>query len=171
MHNLHTQRLHSCKKKGCKHFGICVFEECCSLVQIGAQGDAANQLAPQAQVRPRAFEKMQCIADRLASFFCTGMGAVCAERHKSPEMNSKRGERGQEPDQRATTAQPPPKQQTPKTPSKTQPKRPTNNQHQIRLMSAQCELQKVKMRGSNTGVKRGNELSSGCTQYRLSTIQ
>ena len=103
--------------------------------------------------------------------FCMGMGAVCAERHKSPEMNSKRGERGQEPDQRATTAQPPPKQQTPKTPPKTQPKRPTNNQHQIRLMSAQCELQKVKMRGSNTGVKRGNELSSGCTQYRLSTIQ
>ena len=51
---------------GCKYFGICIFEECCSLVQIGAQGAAANQLAPQAQVRPRAFEK--CSALRQSSF-------------------------------------------------------------------------------------------------------
>ena len=35
-------------------------------MQIGAQGTAANQLAPQAQVRPRAFEK--CSALRQISF-------------------------------------------------------------------------------------------------------
>ena len=51
---------------GCKCFGMCVFQECCSLVQIGAQGDAADQLAPQAQFRPRAFEK--CSALRQISF-------------------------------------------------------------------------------------------------------
>ena len=49
---------------GCKYFGICVFEECCSLVQIGAQGAAANQLASQVQVRWRAFEK--CSALRIS---------------------------------------------------------------------------------------------------------
>ena len=46
---------------GCKHFGMCVFEECCSLAQIGTQGDVANQLAPQAQFRPRAFEKCSAL--------------------------------------------------------------------------------------------------------------
>ena len=50
----------------CKHFGMCVFEECCSSVQMGTQGDVANQLAPQAQFRPRAFEK--CSALRQISF-------------------------------------------------------------------------------------------------------
>ena len=58
--------------------------------------------------------------------FCMGMGAVCAERHKSPEMNSKSGKRGQEPDLRATTEQTTPK--TSKTNAKTQPKsQPTTN--------------------------------------------
>ena len=33
----------------CKQFGISVFEECCSLVQIGTNGDATNQSAPQAK--------------------------------------------------------------------------------------------------------------------------
>ena len=47
-------------------WNVCVFEERCSLAQIGAQGDAANQLAPQAQFRPRAFEK--CSALRQISF-------------------------------------------------------------------------------------------------------
>ena len=42
---------------------MCVFEECCSLVQMGTQGDVADPLAPQAQFRPRAFEK--CSALRL----------------------------------------------------------------------------------------------------------
>ena len=51
---------------GCKQFGIRVFEERCSLVQIGVNSDATNQLAPQAQFRPRAFEK--CTALRQISF-------------------------------------------------------------------------------------------------------
>ena len=51
---------------GCKYFGICVFEECCSLVQIGDQSATANQLAPQAQFRPRALEK--CSALRQLSY-------------------------------------------------------------------------------------------------------
>ena len=42
---------------GCKQFGIQVFEECCSLVQIGTSEGTANQLAPQAELMPRAFEK------------------------------------------------------------------------------------------------------------------
>ena len=46
-------------------FGRSVFEECCSLSQVGATV-ATNQLAPQAQVRPRAFEK--CSALRQISF-------------------------------------------------------------------------------------------------------
>ena len=42
---------------GCKQFGVQVFEECCSLIQIGIRNDATNQLAPQAELMPRAFEK------------------------------------------------------------------------------------------------------------------
>ena len=42
---------------GCKQFGIQVFEECCSLVQIGTSEETANQLAPQAELMPRAIEK------------------------------------------------------------------------------------------------------------------
>ena len=42
---------------GCRQFGIKVFEACCSLTQIGATNHTTNQLAPQAQFRPRAFEK------------------------------------------------------------------------------------------------------------------
>ena len=42
---------------GCRQFGIKVFEACCSLTQIGATNHTTNQLAPQAQLRPRAFEK------------------------------------------------------------------------------------------------------------------
>ena len=41
---------------GCKQFGIMVFEACCSLTQIGTTQDSDNILAPQAQLRPRAFE-------------------------------------------------------------------------------------------------------------------
>ena len=41
---------------GCKQFGT-HFEECCSLIQFGANGDTTNQLAPQAELMPRAFEK------------------------------------------------------------------------------------------------------------------
>ena len=42
---------------GCKHFGIKVFEECCALNQIGTTRHPDNPLAPQAQLRPRAFER------------------------------------------------------------------------------------------------------------------
>ena len=54
------------QKKRCKQFGIKVFEECCSLTQIGATSDTTNQFAPQAQFRPRAFEK--CTALRQLNF-------------------------------------------------------------------------------------------------------
>ena len=46
---------------GCKYFGLWVFEECYSLVQIGDQSTTINQLAPQAQFRPRAFEKCSAL--------------------------------------------------------------------------------------------------------------
>ena len=42
---------------GCKEFGTQVFEECCSLLQVGIRNDASNQLAPQAELRPHAFQK------------------------------------------------------------------------------------------------------------------
>ena len=41
---------------GCKQFGVKVFEACCSLTQIGTTQHSDNILAPQAQLRPRAFE-------------------------------------------------------------------------------------------------------------------
>ena len=46
---------------GCKYFGLWVFEECYSSVQIGNQSTTVNQLAPQAQFRPRAFEKCSAL--------------------------------------------------------------------------------------------------------------
>ena len=42
---------------GCKDFGTQVFAECCSLLQVGIRNDTTNQLAPQAELRPRAFHK------------------------------------------------------------------------------------------------------------------
>ena len=42
---------------GCRYFGMKVFEACRSLTQLGAAPHPGNQLAPQAQFRPRAFEK------------------------------------------------------------------------------------------------------------------
>ena len=41
---------------GCQHFGAKVFEECCSLTQIGVTQCPSNILAPQAQLRPRVFQ-------------------------------------------------------------------------------------------------------------------
>ena len=41
---------------GCQHFGPKVFEECCSLTQIGVTQRPDNILAPQAQLRPRVFQ-------------------------------------------------------------------------------------------------------------------
>ena len=51
---------------GCKRFGRSVFEECCSLSQVGAAEDTTNQLARQEQVSPHAFEK--CSALRQVNF-------------------------------------------------------------------------------------------------------
>ena len=51
---------------GCKQFGRIVFEECCSLSQIGATEDTANLLAPNAQVSPHAFAG--CLALRQLNF-------------------------------------------------------------------------------------------------------
>ena len=42
---------------GCQHFGPKVFEECCSLTQIGATQCPDNILAPQAQLRPRVLNR------------------------------------------------------------------------------------------------------------------
>ena len=41
---------------GCQHVGAKVFEECCSLTQIGVTQCPGNILAPQAQLRPRVFQ-------------------------------------------------------------------------------------------------------------------
>ena len=49
--------LRSVLAPGCKQFGAQAFEECCSLIQVGIRNDATNQLAPQAELMPRAFEK------------------------------------------------------------------------------------------------------------------
>ena len=43
---------------GCKYFGTKVFEECCSLTQVGAAHCPSNKLAPQAQLRPRCLSSM-----------------------------------------------------------------------------------------------------------------
>ena len=63
---------------GCKQFGAQVFEECCSLMQIGISNDAANQLAPQAELMPRAFEK------------CTALRQLDLEKSEYNPTNLKR---------------------------------------------------------------------------------
>ena len=42
---------------GCREFGAQVFEECVALLQVGINNDTVNQLAPQAELWPRAFHK------------------------------------------------------------------------------------------------------------------
>ena len=76
--------------------------------------------------------------------------------------------RGNEPDQRKQRNQKDQKQPQPnnKTPKRTQTNRKTK---QIRLMSAQdVKKQKAQIRRPNTGVKRGDEFLSSCSQYRTS---
>ena len=51
---------------GCKYFGTKVFEECCSLTQVGATQHPGNFLSPQARLRPRAFQG--CAALRHLNF-------------------------------------------------------------------------------------------------------
>ena len=52
---------------GCKQFGIQVFEDCCFLTQIGTSDDTVNQLAPQAELMPRAFEKCTALRHRFGT--------------------------------------------------------------------------------------------------------
>ena len=47
---------------GCKQFGYEVFEGCCSLIQVGVSEEKPNQLAPNAEIMPHAFQK--CLALR-----------------------------------------------------------------------------------------------------------
>ena len=58
--------LRSVLAPGCKEFGPQVFAECCSLLQVGLRNDTTNQLAPQAELRPRAFHR--CTALRQLDF-------------------------------------------------------------------------------------------------------
>ena len=73
--SLQTQAFHRCYAlrkiiaPGCKQFGAQVFEECCALLQIGTTHDATNQLAPQAELMPRAFRK--CTVLRQINFELT----------------------------------------------------------------------------------------------------
>ena len=71
---------------GCTQFGIQVFEACCSLTQIGATQHPDNLLAPQAQLRPRAFEG--CTALRHLTLSHTGLARnrrVSSRWHPSME--------------------------------------------------------------------------------------
>ena len=42
---------------GCREFGAQVFKECVALLQVGMNNDTVKQLAPQAELGPRAFHK------------------------------------------------------------------------------------------------------------------
>ena len=89
-------------------------------------------------------------------FFCTGKGAVCAERHKSPEMNSINGVSRYEPDpERHTNQKPKPnqpkKQHAPKQASTTKNQTRKGQAH----VRSSCEPQKMMIRRSGT---RGSEL-------------
>ena len=63
---------------GCRQFGIKVFEACCSLTQMGATNHTSCQLAPQAQLRLRAFEK------------CTALRHLNLERTENDPTNPNR---------------------------------------------------------------------------------
>ena len=53
--------LHTFTAPGCKHFGCWVFEECHALARVGDPDRAGNQLAPQARLHTRAFEKCRTL--------------------------------------------------------------------------------------------------------------
>ena len=46
---------------GCKQFGIQAFEECCSLIQIGVNGEATKPTSPACRTDAKGFRKMHCI--------------------------------------------------------------------------------------------------------------
>ena len=74
--------------------------------------------------------------------------------------------RGNEPDQRKQRNQKDQNTHNPTTKHQNKPK-PTTKNKQIRLMSAQdVKKQKVQIRRPNTGVKRGDDFLSSCSQYR-----
>ena len=62
----------------CKHFGTQVFEECCSQTQTGTAQCPGNVLAPQAQLRPRAFQG--CTALRHLNLGMSGCGPAYPNR-------------------------------------------------------------------------------------------
>ena len=53
--------LHTVTALECRHFGSWVFEECYALNQVGDQSQTGNQLAPQARLHTRAFEKCRTL--------------------------------------------------------------------------------------------------------------
>ena len=62
----------------CKHFGTQVFEKCCSQTQTGTAQCPGNVLAPQAQLRPRAFQG--CTALRHLNLGMSGCGPAYPNR-------------------------------------------------------------------------------------------
>ena len=95
-------------------------------------------------------------------FFCTGRGAMCAERHKSPSrirMGSVRNEPDKHEQRNQTKTQKPPK--TKQEPTTTEP-----------IKSGSCPYESKRAKGAdprtNTGVKRGAEFISSRSQYRTS---
>ena len=68
-------------------------------------------------------------------FFCTGTGAVCAERRKSPWMNSKSRMRGYEPEPKRPTHQSP----TTKTKKHTQTAPPKETETELAHIRLKCE--------------------------------
>ena len=84
-------------------------------------------------------------------FFCTGTGAMCAERHKSPWLNSKRRLRRYEPEQKRHN------NQNTKTPNQTTKPKTHNKQNPNRswLISARDVRKEVKIQRSSTGGETG----------------
>ena len=53
--------LHTVTAPGCRDFGCWAFEECHALARIGDPDTSSNQLAPQARLHTRAFEKCRSL--------------------------------------------------------------------------------------------------------------
>ena len=53
--------LHTVTAPGCIDFGCWAFEECHALAWVGDPGQRSNQLAPQARLKVRAFEKCRTL--------------------------------------------------------------------------------------------------------------
>ena len=130
-------------------FGTKVFEECCSPTQIGVTQCPGNILAPQAQLRPRVFQG--CTALHHLNFFCTGKGAMCAERQMNShegceEMSLTKGSKRDQKDQK----HPQPNKKAPK-------QNQTNHKNQADQAHVRSRQQKAQIRRPSTEVKRGDE--------------